>query len=93
MKTVDDCQYITILNPCAGSLKIDSRLQRHFTTFAVALPSATSLLTIYQTFLDGHLHSQQFNPSVRLSISYFFPTSELFVGLFFYSDTTNLSIY
>ena len=65
LKTVDDCQYIVALNPSAGSLKVDGRLQRHFTTFAIAMPSATSLLTIYQTFLDGHLQSLQFNSSVR----------------------------
>ena len=32
----------------------DCLLQRHFSTFAVGFPGPTSLLTIYQTFLDGH---------------------------------------
>ena len=68
LKTVDDCQYISALNPTAGSFAIDNRLQRHFTCFAVAMPSASSLLTIYQTFLDGHLNSQGFSNNV-ISIS------------------------
>lgn len=65
MKTVDDCQYVSALNPTAGSFSINPRLQRHFTCFAVGMPSATSLLTIYQTFLDGHLQSQNFSQSVQ----------------------------
>jgi dynein heavy chain len=60
LKVVDDCQYISALNPTAGSFAINPRLQRHFTTFAVGMPSASSLLTIYQTFLDGHLNSDGF---------------------------------
>lgn len=68
LKTVDDCQYIAALNPTAGSFSVNPRLQRHFTCFAIGMPTATSLLTIYQTFLDGHLTSQGFSSSV-LSIS------------------------
>ena len=64
LKIVDDCQYVAALNPSVGSFSIDSRLQRHFSTFAVALPNPTSLLTIYQTFLDGHMQSRYFHPSV-----------------------------
>lgn len=64
LKTVDDCQYVTAMNPTAGSFMVNNRLQRHFTTFAVSMPSATSLLTIYQTFLDGHLNSTGFAPAV-----------------------------
>lgn len=43
---------------------MNPRLQRHFVTFAVGMPSATSLLTIYQTFLDGHFSSAGFNTAV-----------------------------
>eukprot|EP01033_Poteriospumella_lacustris_P003465 gene3469-2562_t len=68
LKTVDDCQYVAALNPTAGSFSINPRLQRHFTCFAIGMPTATSLLTIYQTFLDGHLTSQGFSHSV-MSIS------------------------
>ena len=64
LKTVDDCQYVSALNPTAGSFHVDPRLQRHFSTFAVGMPSATSLLTIYQTFLDGHLTCNGFPRAV-----------------------------
>eukprot|EP01032_Pedospumella_encystans_P015170 gene15170-17374_t len=40
LKTVDDCQYISALNPTAGSFMVDARLQRHFTCFSVGMPSA-----------------------------------------------------
>ena len=64
IKTVVDCQYITAMNPTAGSFLVNPRLQRHFTTFAVSMPSATSLLTIYQTFLDGHLSNNGFTGAI-----------------------------
>ena len=65
LKTVDDCQYVSALNPTAGSFSVNPRLQRHFTCFSVAMPSASSLLTIYQTFLEGHLVSQNFSNNVQ----------------------------
>jgi dynein heavy chain len=65
LKTVDDCQYVTALNPSAGSFSINPRLQRHFIAFSIGMPSATSLLTIYQTFLDGHLSSQNFSTQIQ----------------------------
>jgi dynein heavy chain, axonemal len=64
-KTVDDCQYVSALNPTAGSFSVNPRLQRHFTCFSVGMPTASSLLTIYQTFLDGHLSSQGFASNVQ----------------------------
>ncbi|ETW07727.1 hypothetical protein H310_02174 [Aphanomyces invadans] len=63
VKQVVDCQFVTCMNPTGGSFYINPRLQRHFATFAVTLPSATSLLSIYQTFLDGHLND--FNDDIR----------------------------
>ncbi|KAF0682585.1 Aste57867_25292 [Aphanomyces stellatus] len=63
VKQMVDCQFVTCMNPTGGSFFINPRLQRHFVTFAIALPSATSLLTIYQTFLDGHLND--FNDDIR----------------------------
>ena len=48
------CQYVACMNPTAGCFEINPRLQRHFTAFAIGFPGPTSLLTIYQTFLDGH---------------------------------------
>ena len=68
-KTVLNCQYIAAMNPTAGSFVVNPRLQRHFTTFAVGMPSATSLLTIYATFLEGHLVNNDFNGLITTSSS------------------------
>lgn len=48
-------QVVAGMNPTAGSFLIDPRLQRHFCTFAMGMPEAPSLVTIYETFLGGHL--------------------------------------
>lgn len=37
LKQVDDCQYVSALNPTAGSFSINPRLQRHFSTFAIGM--------------------------------------------------------
>lgn len=55
LKNISNSQVISCMNPTAGCFFINPRLQRWFTTFAIGLPGSTSLLTIYQTFLDGHL--------------------------------------
>eukprot|EP00979_Chaetoceros_neogracilis_P000371 scaffold87_cov303-Chaetoceros_neogracile.AAC.9 len=44
-------------------LRQHMELQRWFATFAIGLSGSTSLLTIYQTFLDGHLAN--FNDEVK----------------------------
>ena len=62
-RTVDRAQYVACLNHTAGCFEINPRLQRHFATFAIGFPGPTSLLTIYQTFLDGHL--KNFPEAVR----------------------------
>ncbi|GMH98843.1 hypothetical protein TrLO_g14194 [Triparma laevis f. longispina] len=66
-KTVNNCQYIAAMNPTAGCFFINPRVQRHFTSFAVGMPSATSLLTIYDTFLSGHLTNNNFNGALITS--------------------------
>ena len=63
VKNIRRCQYLASMNNTAGSFEINPRLQRHFTTLAVGFPGPTSLLTIYQTFLDGHL--KRFSPEVQ----------------------------
>ena len=55
LRNVSNCQYISALNPTAGSFIINPRLQRHFVTFSIGFPGPTSLHTIYNTFLNGHL--------------------------------------
>jgi dynein heavy chain, axonemal len=54
-KNIRRCHYVACMNHTAGSFEINPRLQRHFSVFAIGFPGPTSLLTIYQTFLDGHL--------------------------------------
>ena len=54
-KHILDCQYIAAMNHTAGSFFINPRLQRHFVTFANGMPGPESLMTIFSTFLDGHL--------------------------------------
>ena len=46
IKTIVDCNYAACMNPTAGSFQVNARLQRHFTTFAVGMPSNLSLQTI-----------------------------------------------
>ena len=62
-KQILKTQVVACLNPTAGSFHVNPRLQRWFSTFAVGLPGPTSLLTIYQTFLDGHL--QYFDSDIK----------------------------
>ncbi|KAL7490113.1 hypothetical protein ACHAW6_015825 [Cyclotella cf. meneghiniana] len=57
LKNISNTQIVSCMNPTAGCFNINPRLQRWFATFAMGLPGSTSLLTIYQTFLDGHLHN------------------------------------
>ncbi|CAM9266952.1 unnamed protein product [Chrysoparadoxa australica] len=55
LKNISNTQVVACMNPTAGCFLVNPRLQRWFATFAIGLPGPTSLLTIYQTFLDGHL--------------------------------------
>ena len=43
------------MNPTAGSFTINSRLQRHFSVFAVSFPGTDALRTIYQSILSQHI--------------------------------------
>ena len=63
LKNIGKTQVVSCLNPTAGSFVVNPRLQRLFAVFAIGLPGPTSLLTIYQTFLDGHLRG--FNDEVK----------------------------
>jgi dynein heavy chain len=59
-KNIADFQFVAALNPSAGSFEINPRLQRWFATFAIGLPSPSSLITIYHAFLQGHLTHGEF---------------------------------
>ena len=39
-KEVSNVQYVACMNPRAGSFNITPRMQRHFTTFALQMPSS-----------------------------------------------------
>ena len=55
LKDIHNCQYVSCMNPTAGSFTINPRLQRHFSVFAVSFPNADSLTTIYASILSQHL--------------------------------------
>ena len=54
-KVLLNTQYLSAMNPTAGSFIVNPRLQRLFATFAIGFPSLDALNTIYATFLVGHL--------------------------------------
>lgn len=54
-KNVNNTQYVACMNPTAGSFVINPRLQRLFMTLALDFPGQDSLMTIYGTFLRGHM--------------------------------------
>ncbi|XP_071797739.1 dynein beta chain, ciliary isoform X1 [Asterias amurensis] len=55
LKEVHNCQYVSCMNPTAGSFTINSRLQRHFCVFALSFPGADALVHIYSSILSQHL--------------------------------------
>ena len=55
LKDIHNCQYVSCMNPTAGSFTINPRLQRHFAVFAVSFPNSESLTTIYASILSQHL--------------------------------------
>ncbi|KAK0086060.1 hypothetical protein PV325_003945 [Microctonus aethiopoides] len=55
LKDIHNCQYVSCMNPTAGSFTINPRLQRHFSVFAVSFPNHESLTTIYSSILSQHL--------------------------------------
>ncbi|XP_075210990.1 dynein heavy chain at 93AB [Lycorma delicatula] len=70
LKDIHNCQYVSCMNPTAGSFAINPRLQRHFCVFAVSFPNGESLNGIYQSILNQHLANveHRFPPVVtRLS--------------------------
>lgn len=54
LKDIHNCQYVSCMNPTAGSFTINPRLQRHFCVFAISFPGADALKTIYLNILNGH---------------------------------------
>ncbi|XP_072903303.1 LOW QUALITY PROTEIN: dynein axonemal heavy chain 11 [Hemitrygon akajei] len=69
LKEIHNCQYITCMNPAAGSFSINMRLQRHFSVFAVNLPGIESLATIYSSILNAYFKENNFSYSVMKVIN------------------------
>ena len=65
LKDVHNTQYVSCMNPTAGSFTINPRLQRHFCVFAVSFPSQEAQSTIYSNILKGHLELNKFHPNVK----------------------------
>jgi dynein heavy chain len=60
-KEIVDVQYITAMNPTAGSFEICERAQIRFATFSCQMPSTDDLQTIYEQIFDGHLKLNDFS--------------------------------
>uniref|UniRef100_UPI00398F1A35 dynein axonemal heavy chain 11 n=1 Tax=Pristiophorus japonicus TaxID=55135 RepID=UPI00398F1A35 len=64
LKEIHNCQYITCMNPAAGSFSINMRLQRHFSVFAVNFPGVDALATIYSKILNANFQEYSFSYSL-----------------------------
>ena len=71
LKDIHNCQYVSCMNPTAGSFTINPRLQRHFAVFAVSFPNVDSLTTIYASILSQHLANVEHKYLYLSWISYF----------------------
>ncbi|CAH0551274.1 unnamed protein product [Brassicogethes aeneus] len=61
LKDIHNIQFISCMNPTAGSFTIDPRLQRHFCSFAVSFPLPEAAYHIYYNILSQHLE----NPAMK----------------------------
>ncbi|KAM9837728.1 LOW QUALITY PROTEIN: dynein axonemal heavy chain 9 [Aulostomus maculatus] len=69
LKEIHNIQYVSCMNPTAGSFTINPRLQRHFSVFALSFPGAEALSTIYTSILSQHLRGEGFSASLQKSCS------------------------
>ncbi|NXX93579.1 DYH9 protein, partial [Centropus bengalensis] len=67
LKEIMNVQYVSCMNPTAGSFTINPRLQRHFCVFALSIPGQDALSRIYSTILTQHLASGNFSGAVQKS--------------------------
>ncbi|XP_076453714.1 LOW QUALITY PROTEIN: dynein beta chain, ciliary-like [Babylonia areolata] len=65
LKDIHNTQYVSCMNPTAGSFTIDSRLQRHFCVFAISFPNGEALTTIYTNILSQFLAQSGFAAPVQ----------------------------
>uniref|UniRef100_A0A4W4HCE4 Dynein, axonemal, heavy polypeptide 9 like n=1 Tax=Electrophorus electricus TaxID=8005 RepID=A0A4W4HCE4_ELEEL len=105
LKDIHNCQYVTCMNPTAGSFSVNPRLQRHFSVFAVNFPRSEALSTIYSSILGAHFQqggysygvSRAADPLVQAAICLhqkmtqnFLPTAVRFHYLFNLRDISNV---
>ncbi|XP_043958392.1 dynein heavy chain 9, axonemal isoform X2 [Gambusia affinis] len=69
LKEIHNVQYVSCMNPTAGSFTINPRLQRHFCVFALSFPGAEALSTIYSSILSQHLRGGGFSSALQKSSS------------------------
>ncbi|XP_029686913.1 dynein axonemal heavy chain 9 isoform X2 [Takifugu rubripes] len=105
LKEVHNVQYVSCMNPTAGSFTINPRLQRHFSVFALSFPGVEALTTIYTSILSQHLKGEGFMAAlhnscpklVQLALavhqqvsSTFLPTAIKFHYIFNLRDLSNI---
>ena len=57
LKEIQNAQYMACMNPTAGSFNITPRMQRHFVTLAVQMPSKEVVRSVFAQIIEGHLSS------------------------------------
>eukprot|EP00471_Norrisiella_sphaerica_P010953 CAMPEP_0184498660 /NCGR_PEP_ID=MMETSP0113_2-20130426/39505_1 /TAXON_ID=91329 /ORGANISM="Norrisiella sphaerica, Strain BC52" /LENGTH=4666 /DNA_ID=CAMNT_0026886275 /DNA_START=34 /DNA_END=14034 /DNA_ORIENTATION=- len=62
-KTIVDTQYLSSMNPKAGSFTINPRLQSHFTTVGCMMPTKDTLNGIFSQVMTSHM--QDFKDEVK----------------------------
>ncbi|KAJ7405899.1 dynein axonemal heavy chain 9 [Willisornis vidua] len=67
LKEITNVQYVSCMNPTAGSFTINPRLQRHFCVLALSNPDQGALARIYSTILVQHLRIGSFSEAVQKS--------------------------
>ena len=66
LKEIHNVQYVACMNPTAGSFTINSRLQRHFSVFAVSFPGKKHIRTYGCMACRGKREEREFREgSVR----------------------------
>nr|XP_020770863.1 dynein heavy chain 9, axonemal-like [Odocoileus virginianus texanus] len=68
LKEVMNVQYVSCMNPTAGSFTINPRLQRHFSVFTLSFPGADALSSIYSAVLTQHLRLGNFPAALHQSV-------------------------
>ncbi|KAL8211650.1 UNVERIFIED_CONTAM: hypothetical protein K2H54_004981 [Gekko kuhli] len=67
LKEIMNVQYVSCMNPTAGSFTINPRLQRHFSVFALSFPGSDALSSIYSMILTQHLKRGNFPGALQKS--------------------------